>query len=77
MKEKMSKSKFKPKVLEYFREIEKTGKELIITDRGRPIIKIVPYTEKSEDGIEALRGTVLEYENPTKPVALEDWDHLF
>ncbi len=38
----VSKSQFKPKALEFFREIEKTGKPLIITDRGKPVLKIVP-----------------------------------
>ena len=43
MEEMVSKSKFKPRALKYFRQVEKTGKELIISDRGKPVLKIVPY----------------------------------
>lgn len=76
MEEMVSKSKFKPRALKYFREIEKTGKELIISDRGKPVLKIVPYTENPEEALKELRDTVVKYVNPTEPVGLEDWDAL-
>ena len=76
MEEKISKSKFKQRALEYFREVERTGKKIIITDRGKPVIKIVPYSEDSDKGMEALRGTVVKYDQPTEPVGLEDWESL-
>jgi prevent-host-death family protein len=77
MKVVISKSKFKPRVLHYLREVENTGKELIITDRGKPVIRIVPYSEKAaEDTLQELRHSVLRYEKPTEPVALEDWESL-
>lgn len=38
----ISKSKFKPKALQYFREVEKTGQQIIITDHGKPVLKIIP-----------------------------------
>lgn len=76
MQIKLSKSKFKPRVLQYFREVENTGKELIITDRGKPVIKIIPYSDKAEDILKKLRDSVVKYENPTEPVGLEDWESL-
>jgi len=76
MEESISKSKFKPRALEYFREVERTGKELVITDRGKPVIKIVPYSEEPDKEMEALRGTVVKYDQPTEPVGLEDWESL-
>lgn len=76
MKLKISKSKFKPRALQYFREVENSGKELIITDRGKPVIKIVPYSEKAKDILKELRHSVLKYEKPTEPVALQDWESL-
>ena len=33
--------------LEYFREVETTGQELVVTDRGKPVLKIVPYRRDS------------------------------
>ena len=76
MENMISKSKFKPRALHYFREIEKTGKELVISDRGKPVLKIVPYVENPEEALKVLRDTVIKYEDPTEPVGLEDWEAL-
>lgn len=72
----ISKSKFKPNALDYFRQVEKTGTELIITDRGRPVVKIVPYSPDPDETLMELRSSVLRYDRPTEPVALEDWESL-
>ena len=72
----ISKSKFKPRALEYFREVEKTGKELIISDRGKPVLKIVPYSENPLESLQMLRNSVIEYVDPTEPVGIEDWESL-
>lgn len=72
----VSKSRFKPRALEYFREVEKTGSELVITDRGKPVLKIVPYSEDIEALLKPLRGSVLKYKDPTNPVSLRDWSSL-
>ena len=40
MERMISKSQFKPRSLEYFRLIEESGETLIITDRGRPVLKV-------------------------------------
>lgn len=45
MSQTVSKSQFKPNSLEYFRRIEQTGEELVITDHGRPVLKVVPYVD--------------------------------
>lgn len=39
---KVSKSGFKAKMFEYFRELEERGDELIVTDFGKPVLKITP-----------------------------------
>jgi antitoxin (DNA-binding transcriptional repressor) of toxin-antitoxin stability system len=67
---------FKPHSLEYFRHIENTGEELIITDRGRPVLKVVPYTTDPEEYFRGLRNTVQKYEDPLEPVGLDDWEVL-
>ena len=72
----ISKSKFKPNALKYFRAIEETGKEIIITDRGKPVLKIIPFSEEPSKSLESLRNTVVRYEDPCEPVGLEDWDIL-
>ena len=72
----VSKSKFKPRALEYFRMVEHTKKELIITDHGRPVLKIVPFIEDHSEVLKTLRNSVIEYSDPTAPVGLDDWDSL-
>ena len=74
MKHMVSKSQFKPHALEYFRQVEKTRKPLVITDRGRPVLKLIPYTEDPNEALKELRGSVVKYQDPTEPVGLEDWE---
>ena len=76
MQQQVSKSSFKARALEYFRQIERTGKELVITDRGKPVLKISPYSRDPAAALEALRGSVLRYDDPLEPVGLEDWEAL-
>ncbi len=72
----ISKSKFKPQALKYFREIEETGQELIITDHTKPVIKIIPYRNKPQIILKELRNSVLFYDDPLEPVAENDWNAL-
>ncbi|MCU0822400.1 MAG: type II toxin-antitoxin system prevent-host-death family antitoxin [Spirochaetes bacterium] len=76
MKNSISKSMFKPRALQYFREVEKTGKEIIITDHGKKVIKIIPFTEDINDELRTMRNTVIKYDNPTESVGLEEWENL-
>ena len=41
----VSKSALKSRMLEYFRQVEQTGEELVVTSDGRPVLKVVPFTE--------------------------------
>ena len=70
----VSKSRFKAHALEYFRQVERSGKPLTITDRGKPVLQLVPYREDPRAGLEVLRDTVVKYRAPLKPVAEEDWE---
>lgn len=76
MNKPVSKSQFKAQALEYFRRVEKTGEELIVTDKGRPVLKIVPYAHDPAEALRALRGSVLRYDEPTAPVDPEAWEAL-
>lgn len=72
---KVSKSRFKAKALEHLRDIERTGGELVITDRGRPVVKVVPYrTSEPDEILRSLRGSVRKLVDPTRPaVPPERW----
>lgn len=72
----VSKSQFKPHSLEYFRRIEQTGEELVITDHGRPVLKVVPYVADTESCFRGLRNTVLQYDAPLEPVGKDEWEAL-
>ena len=76
MKPVVSKSAFKARALEYFRQVQRTGRELIISDNGMPVLKIVPYSRDPAEALKALRGSVRRYDDPTEPVGLEDWESL-
>lgn len=42
----ISKNKLKARMLEIFRQLEASGEELIVTDRDKPVLKIIPIKEK-------------------------------
>lgn len=72
----ISKSQFKSRALEYFRQVETSRQSLIITDRGKPVLKVVPFSEDPADLLRELRHSVVKYKDPTKPVGERDWEDL-
>ena len=72
----ISKSQFKTRALEYFRQVEKTRKPVIVTDRGRAVLKIVPFSDDPQQVLDKLRGSVVKYAAPTQPVGTRDWQAL-
>ena len=42
---KVSKGVLKLKMLEYFRRVEQTGEELIVTNNNVPALKVIPIDE--------------------------------
>lgn len=72
----VSKSQFKAKALEFFRQIEASGEPVVVTDRGQPRLEVRPYKPHTRNSLDVLRGSVLRYDNPTMPVADDDWEAL-
>jgi len=72
----ISKSRFKARALQYFREVEASGEALIITDRGKPVLKLVPYEQGADVHLARFRGLIVRYDRPLDPVAVDDWDAL-
>ena len=72
----VSKSKMKARALEFFRDVESSGRPIVITDRGRPVLKLVPYRPDPAESLRALRDTVVRYEAPLEPIGIEDWESL-
>lgn len=65
----ISKSKLKPKMLEYFREIEKTGEPIVVTSHNKPVLKIEPLRMpmKVSDVFGAYWGKVSIPDDVTDP----------
>lgn len=73
----ISKSKFRARAFELFREVEKTGRQLVITDRGKLVLKLVPYRQREPgEWLQSLRGSVVRFDDPTAPVGEKDWEAL-
>ena len=72
----VSKSKFKAHTLNLFRQVELTGRELVITDRGRPVLRVVLYRFDPAECLRELRGTLVRYDDPTEPVDADAWEAL-
>lgn len=70
----VSKSEFKARALEYFRQVESTGESMIVTDHGKPTVEVRPYRGVERHPLDVLRGTVLHYDDPTRPVGEDDWE---
>ena len=70
----ISKSQFKARALACFRDVERTGRPLVITDRGKPVLRLVPFEADPAALLAPFRGAVLRYDDPTEPVGVDDWE---
>lgn len=70
----VSKSEFKAKALEYFRQVEASGQSVIVTDHGMPTVEVRPYHSSERNPLEILRGSVVRYVNPMDPVDEDEWE---
>ena len=68
----LSKSQLKSQLLKTLRLVEKERKPLLITHGGKPVVRIVPYTQDPQQILKELRGSVIAYREPTNPVAEAD-----
>jgi len=58
MTQKIPAGVFKAKCLDLLEEVRKSGKELIITKRGKPCARVVPISEKVASVFGAMAGTI-------------------
>jgi len=70
----VSKSVLKGKMLEYLRQVEETGDELVVTDNGRPVVKVVPIRTRSSAAelFADVRGRVVYHEDVLAPTT-DEW----
>lgn len=74
---KVSKSNFKTKLSEYLSLVEYQNEEIIITDQGKPVLKIIKYkqTPTTEELFASMRGKVQYFEDLTTPTT-EEWSEI-
>lgn len=72
----VSKATFKAQALEIMRRVQATGEPVIITDRGKPVLRLEPYYGDDDAVLASLRGSVVAYHDPTEPVDAEAWEAL-
>ena len=73
----ISKSKLKANMLRVFREIEASGEELIVTDRNRPVLRILPIEDKRsvEDMFGQFQGQLVFHEDVNAPTT-DEWTEV-
>ena len=60
---------FKAKCLELMDRVRETGVEYVVTKHGKPVAKLVPFTENARPSFfGSLKGSVLKYERPFDPI---------
>ena len=71
----ISKSKLKAKMLEIFRQLEASGEELIVTDQGRPVLKIISI--KKEASVAEVFGDIqgkVSYFEDINTSSISEWE---
>jgi prevent-host-death family protein len=70
----VSKGVLKAKMLEYFRKVEETGEELVVTNNNVPTLKVIPIKKKKriEDIFGDIRGKIKISDAIMKPET-EEW----
>lgn len=72
--DRVSKNVLKAKMLEYFRRIEESGEELVVTDNDEPVLRIVPIRRRvpAATAFADLQGKVVYHEDPLAPTT-DEW----
>ncbi|MBV6492050.1 MAG: hypothetical protein LDLANPLL_00039 [Turneriella sp.] len=72
----LTKTTFKAQALEHLRNVQASKRPLVILERGKPVLKVIPYAEDMQSELMKFRGLLLRYDEPTAPVGLDDWQLL-
>ena len=73
----ISKSKLQARMLEIFRQIEAEGSEIVVTDRGKPVLRIIPIKKKVtvSELFAGLQNRVIYHEDIDTPT-IEEWNEV-
>jgi prevent-host-death family protein len=68
-------SEFKAKCLALMDEVERTGRPVIITKRGRPTAELVPYRQEKKNALGISKDQLFITGDIISPIDVE-WDAL-
>lgn len=74
MHQQVSKTEFKARALEFFRQVEATGEPIVVTDHGKPALEIRPYRAEQRDPLAVLRNSVVRFDDPLSPINDDSWE---
>ena len=64
---------FKAKCLSLISEVESRKREIVISQRGKPVAKLVPYDDKPKSLFGCMKGSVMFYGNIIDPIG-DNWE---
>ncbi len=71
----MTVTDFKAHALRVLAEVSRSREPVVLTKRGKPLAKVIPFTEEaSESG--KLAETIIYEGDIVSPAAEEDWESL-
>jgi len=71
-------SKFKATCLSLMERVKKTGKPLLVTKRGEPVVLVAPPPPppRRKDAFGCMKGTILIKGDIVSPLPEDDWEAL-
>jgi len=70
----VSKTEFKARALEFFRQVEATGEPIVVTDHGKPALEIRPYRAEQREPLVVLHNSVVRFDDPLSPISDDSWE---
>jgi len=65
---------FKNLCLALMDQVQKTGEPLVVTKRGKPVVKVVPVVREEDDFFDSMKGRLTVTGDIINTVPLEDWE---
>jgi antitoxin (DNA-binding transcriptional repressor) of toxin-antitoxin stability system len=75
---KVAKGVLKAKMLEFFRRVEQTGEELIVTDHNIPVLRVTPI-KNGPQSVEKVFGDIkskVEYFEDINTSTTDEWSEV-
>lgn len=70
-------SEFKSRCLRVMDRVQATGEPVIVTKRGKPVVKVIPAEAANDDIFGFMKGRMEIVGDIMSPVSpIEDWDAL-